>query len=386
MPGANADRGTIAYKEESVWGVTPASPQFQLVRLTGETLKQDTTTVESEEIDAGRQTSDFVRVGIRANGSTSHEFSAGTYDDWLRASLFSAGWSSPVVVGPITTISAASADNSINDSANGFGSIVVGQWVQVTGFVTNGTVFFGKVVSKTTAKVVLSHCVLVNEAAGPAVTVNMGGQIINGVTPVSFSQEREHTDLANEFVNWVGQMVSGFNFSVTKDAILKIGFDWLGKKEVSTTSTLSTGGAKIAAPTGGVFNAIDDVKAIFENGVRADFTDWGLNFSNNLRERMVIGTLGLESVGAGRVKLEGTSKAFYSTKSRTDKYLNFTTSPWAIAMYKAAKGYIFEIPSTKFSKGERVLSGLNTDVMEDLAFTGFKDATALMTLRIARFV
>jgi len=74
------------------------------------------------------------------------------------------------------TISADSTDNSINDSATSFPAFVAGDKITIQGFTgstsNNGV---GIVVSRTTAKIVISELTLTTDAAGESVTI-YGGQ------------------------------------------------------------------------------------------------------------------------------------------------------------------------------------------------------------------
>lgn len=71
---------------------------YQIMRHTGESLKQDTTVVTSEEIRSDRQIADIIRTGVGASGGVDFELSYGTFDDYLQAVLFSAGWSTEVTL------------------------------------------------------------------------------------------------------------------------------------------------------------------------------------------------------------------------------------------------------------------------------------------------
>jgi hypothetical protein len=76
-----------------------------------------------------------------------------------------------------TTISAASGDNSFNDSGAGFPAWAPGDVLTVDGFLTNadnnGAAF--TVVSRTASKIVVSGGTLVTEAAGDVVTLTKNG-------------------------------------------------------------------------------------------------------------------------------------------------------------------------------------------------------------------
>lgn len=73
------------------------------------------------------------------------------------------------------TISAAAADNSINDSATSFPVFVPGDKITISGFTGGGPNGVATVESRTTAKIVLSGVSVTTDAEGESVTV-VGGQ------------------------------------------------------------------------------------------------------------------------------------------------------------------------------------------------------------------
>lgn len=91
--------------------------------------------------------------------------------------LIEVSQASDVVKVTAATISAAAADNSFNDSGNGFvtAGFIVGDRVQATGFANAGNnVFVGVVTAVTAGKLTIAGAdgdSIVNEAAGPNVTI-----------------------------------------------------------------------------------------------------------------------------------------------------------------------------------------------------------------------
>ncbi len=84
--------------------------------------------------------------------------------------------------------------------------------------------------------------------------------------------------------------------------------------------------------------------------------------------------------------MTGTLQAFFASKTEMDKYRNFTTSSIAVQLQDdAGNTYIIDFPSIKYTDGENVVSGENTDIIADLPFTAFRDATEGITIRIAKF-
>jgi len=87
---SDTNRVKVAIVEESTLGVTPATPAFEEVRITGAPdLAFTPQTVTSEELRADRQISDLALVGAQAGGSIPIEISYGSFDKLLQAGLFS---------------------------------------------------------------------------------------------------------------------------------------------------------------------------------------------------------------------------------------------------------------------------------------------------------
>ena len=86
---ADTSRAGLAYKIESEWGETPTSGNIKPLRFTSENLKIERQTTVSEEIRPDRQITDLIATNFSANGEINGEFSVDTYNDFMRAALFS---------------------------------------------------------------------------------------------------------------------------------------------------------------------------------------------------------------------------------------------------------------------------------------------------------
>jgi hypothetical protein len=83
MAYANSSETELSFIEESVWGVTPATPTFERARMTGEGLVYDIQTTTSEEISPASDVTDEVQVGASASGPINFELSFGSSFDLL---------------------------------------------------------------------------------------------------------------------------------------------------------------------------------------------------------------------------------------------------------------------------------------------------------------
>jgi hypothetical protein len=87
MTIADTSGTRLAWVAEVTEGVTPATPAFQNLRFTGETLKGEKQTVTSNEIRVDGNIPDVVKVGFMANGGFDFELSYGTFDALLESAL-----------------------------------------------------------------------------------------------------------------------------------------------------------------------------------------------------------------------------------------------------------------------------------------------------------
>jgi len=385
MTIATSDQVQLALIKEVTYGVQVTGSNLQKLRFTGESLTQNQSTTRSAEIRPDRQVTDVIRTNLNAQGDVNYELSYGTYDAMMKAALMAdADWSAPVTVcSAVITISAAAADNSFNDSGSAFGLAVAGEWIYVTGFTEAANNGFFKVVSRTTAKIVVSGGTLVLEAAGDSVTITQLGSITNGKTSESWNFERQYTDLTNELALFTGIMFDTFNIEFAPEAIVSGAFGTIGKSETSITATGGSG--YTAATTTEVMNAVDHVAKVIEGTAEVQITQGSLNLSNNLRARSVLGELGAISVGAGKVEITGTIQAYYETKTLYEKFLAQTTSALAfIAKDTAGNAYVFELMRVKYQEGNRAAGAENEDIIAELNFTAYMNPTEGKTIRIAR--
>jgi len=383
-----ADQVGLSYvDEDSTWGTVPASPTLQNLRFTGESLKQDTDSVASREIRSDRQVTDFIRTGVRANGSINFELSYGTYDDFMRAGLLSAAWTSPVTVIATSAVDVTAASNKFEPHTGTWTATpAAGTWIKTSGFSETGNNGYFKVASATSGEIVVTckNSTLANENASAA-SITGGAYIVNGTTTAdnSFSIERKHSDIASVFEYWTGMMIPSFSMEVPANGLITGTFDFLGKREYSATATIGTG--YDTATTTDVMNCIDDVDAFFINEAAYDITGFNFATNNNLRERLEVATLGAVSVGAGKFGVSGGIKAYFEDNTELDYYRDWTTTNCALSVTKSSNTYIFDWPTMKVKAGSAPATGENTDLIADMEFESYMDSAESITMRVSKF-
>lgn len=385
---AKADRGQVAWIEESSYGVPPSS-DLTYLRFTGESFERQANIVESDEVTSDGQIVDQILTSYRGGGDVSCEFLSTAYDTFLRASCRSSAWSSAVTV-TSTAISAAASDNSINHASSGFGSIVAGQWVKVSGFATAGNNGYFKVRTATSAKLVVEGKTLVNESASPSVTVKMGAQVVNGTSFASFAFERKHNDLSNIYVHAKGQYLDGFDINLTAGEKATINFKFKGKSVENAAAAMTTG-SYTAAPTTSPINVVDNCLSIMTTISGSTYAAYAtrslqMSVTNQLREQNEAAAGSPAGYNWGQLQVTGQMANYKSTSGALSKFGSHSKISLAFVLEDAAgNGYVFEIPSAKITKATAPIGGKNSDVMDDVAFAAYRDASEGVTLRITKF-
>jgi hypothetical protein len=382
MPTADSNRAQVFAMEEVTWGDIPATA-LDTLRFTGESLKFAIETITSNEIRYDRQVSDLVQVGAEANGGINWELSYGAVDLLLEGALFS-DWEAEKTITD-TTISAANADSSFNDSGSGFPSFSVGQWIKVSGFTgdpsNNG---FFKVVTATAAKITVDGT-LVDDAAGESVTIK-GTMIRNGITKKSYVVEKQFADIT-QFISYTGMVVADMSLEVNAGAILTGVFNFMGKSGVRAGTTVGTGGPN-AAPTNDVMNAVSNVLQVEEGGAAsaAKLSKLNLSLNNNLRALPQIGVLGAGAIGAGRIDVSGGLSAYFEDGVIYDKFVAATASSLSWRMQDVAgNAYILTLPKIKWTDADVVAGGLNQDVMTEMGLQAILDPTTGCSIQFDKF-
>lgn len=383
---SNTNNVEISYIKEVTYGVTPTNPTMQAIRHKGESLKADTTFVKSEEIVSDRQVTDIIRTDFKTGGDIMNEWSYAQHEAFMGSALQSAAFTTAATVTGVI-YSAASADNSFNRSSGDFAAsqiFLVYHWIKVSGFVTAANNGYFRIDSVATLKLIVSGgSALVNEAAGPSVTITMGQQLKNGTTLDSYTLRKKFTDVTlYEILG--GSCIDSWSAKCSVGDKINGSFGFMGKS-ASSTDILGSGSVT-AAPTNAVMEAVDHVPLIYENGTTYQMTEFSFDLKNNLRSRQVVGTLGPISMGSGTLNITGNLNAYFSSAAIMDKYLAATASGIA-TMFRdsSSRGYIIDLPSIRYTSGGRVAGGQDADVMAELAWEAFRDPIRLFTMSINKF-
>ncbi|HNY81070.1 MAG TPA: phage tail tube protein [Sedimentisphaerales bacterium] len=377
---SDTSRVQLAYVAESSFGVQKTGSNLQILRITGESLKQDVASSQSNEIRSDRQIASIRRSRITASGGVNFELSYGTYDALLAAALLDSAWGSPVAVCSSATVSAAASGNKFTGT---FTAPTAGEWIKVSGFTNAANNGYFKVVTASTSEITVSGGTLVDEASATGISITQGGSIVNGTSLSTFNLERTYDDLSSELSLFLGMAINGLSLNVPVEGEITGGLEFLGSSESSETAS---GGTGYDPATQTEHMTALDVQNLLENQAAMSIRAFSLSLNNNLRQRAVVGSSGVLSIGTGRCIVSGTLEAYYASKTVYDKYLNGTATALAVSLQDpAGNGYVIDLPAVKYTAGQRVAGGPDDDVMVPLSWSAHAHATEDVTMRIARF-
>lgn len=151
---------------------------FETFKLNGELQRE-----QPGNATADRTVVDNPPTDIKVTGTGKADFSYGDHDSFWEE-LLCGVVGTPFTI-TATTISAAATGNKLVGPASSWTGIGDGDMVLVTGFVTNGALFVARVngaPTSTDLTLDVNWITLVNEAAGPTVTVYHSGRFRTGQT------------------------------------------------------------------------------------------------------------------------------------------------------------------------------------------------------------
>jgi len=365
---SSADLVKHKYVEEVTLGTTPAAA-LRLLNVVSSSIDGQIGTTVSNQISAARVETDLIRTEGSTSGDLGIEWSYGAYNDFIEGAV-GADWNTAFTL-TATDISAATADDSFNSVAAAWNTstILPGYWIKVSGFANAANNGIFKVVSVTTAKIVVAAN-LVTEAAGPSVTVK-GQSIRNGVTRKSYTIEREFSDLSNTFVSHTGMVPNTMNLAASVGSIVTGSFGFNGMSTTYATSTVGTG-ADLSAVSNDVFDPVDSMGDVVIDGTvfAGCVRSIDLTTTNNTRNTQCLGSLYPTSITLGTLGVTGNIEIYFNNYTMIEKFLNGTSISLSYSFSDSAGNYlVVDMPNVKFNTG--ILTGIskNSDVMTSLSFT-----------------
>ena len=414
MTIASTSAVQLAIIPEVTWGTTPATPEFQVLRKTGDTLKIDRENVKSSETRLDRNVTDLIQVGGGASGSIEFEVSYGTLDSLLESALHST-WGSGSSADPdkiVTTTDMANGvytiaaqpvspayitvTRTVAGSADTAGKITITGTDSSDDIISEeiipgatGVAVSGRKIFKTVTLVVGSGWT--SDGTPDTIVVGVGAMGVvlkNGATPKSFTIEKKiPCGATTEYLRYTGMEVNNLSLSFKAKEIVTGSMDLIGKGGSVAQAAIS-GATYVDANTKDVMNAASHFAALTVGGVsNPNILGIEMSIANNLRTPPVAGSVDAPGVGYGRFELSGSIDAYFEDSTLYAQFLAGTgTSLTFTVGGTTGEKYTFLVPNLKFETASTDAGGNDEDLMLKLPFVGLYDASEACTLSITRAV
>lgn len=371
---ADANRASIRYAREGVWGETPASPAMKEMRITGESLRIQKRTEVSREVRADRQRPDMLEVGRSADGAVRVEMSYGAFEPFLEGAMRHAV-ASAAVQGSLTF----GASTITAGGPTAWDGFKVGQWVRVHNAApaNNGP---RQIVS------ISSSILGVTGGTGQTQTVSAtvnGRTLVNGTAEdISFVLEGEFADVDAVKV-FTGMVVDRMQLQLQTQAVVSGVFQFIGKDGAAQMASVA--GSVAPASTTPVMTASRNVAEIREGGAPLASAVRSLNvqIANNGRTRAAVGARSPAGIGSGGVDVTGSMEVYFDGPALYQKFLSHVSSSLGVKLAdEAGNVMVLTLPRIFYSAGDPQITGIDADVFLPLTFAAVADPATGITLRI----
>ena len=388
---ADGSRHSLAMVAESTYGTTPSTPTWTALRHTNCNLGLNKGSFQSEELRSDRNITDFRHSAKSVNNGFDFELSYGSFDDAVEALLGGTWADRGTITG--TTISAAAADNSYNDSGNGFvtAGFEVGDTVTVTGFTGDvaNNISSGVITALTAGKMTIGGTdgdVIVDDAAGESVTiVSAADRVKNGTTRRSWTIERIFADLDSgeyPYHRFTGCEFSTMELTLPADGKVTGTFGVAGQ-------TLSLDTAEVASSTYSAATTtamMDSFTGTLKEGGSeiAIVTEASISVDNGMAPRFVVGDNKTIQSSIARCNVTGNVTVYFEDATMYNKFLNETESSLDITLDDpSGNTHRIYLPRVKYMVGNPDTSG-DGPITLNMPFQAYMDATDSYTIAFDR--
>ena len=390
---SSSNRVAVAFKKEVTYKTDPGGT-FAPMLITADNLDSKHGTIQSQLLVSDRQIPNFVQVDDSSEGSIESELLVdGPHDEFFQGVMCAAsafGAQPTPNTATITVATSGSGNAAITTFTRAAGSWTVnpipGSWVWFSGFsggniVNNG---YWLVISSTSTVIT---CAGTGVAAASVANINMlrGATMIQGTTEQSFYMQRQYQDLSNVNVDFAGCAVDFAEVMLELDAINKVSFGFKGGPVTFNATAKSLSASPNANPT----NSIRHVRAVTVGGLRSrgGLQSAKLRIGNALRRNGQIGTLGPIGYRLGSVAAEGTLTAYFSSVLDLQDYIADAATRFGMIVEDPSATYAlgFGFPRCKVSGWSATPGQKDTDVVENLTFSAFKDTVGGNTVVLTKF-
>jgi hypothetical protein len=363
----------ISSIEETVYGVTPAG-DFKTVRYTSESLSGTPQTAESAEIQSDRTSGGQVQVGLDVGGDINAELSADfALNDFIRGAMMQPFWTPGAIDSGTWTVDPIGKTFTSDTTAL---TIKVGDLFIVsdaTETKNNGPMYITAVDTETTpgTTVLTVAKETIGSESGP-MTLTRSDRLSVGTQPISFSIEKDFTDLSDKAIAYRGMIVNQMNLSMTYGSIVESSFMFMGNGYDTPVPKMTSGRTIRPAGTTQPFNASSDIGLVIVEGEVADFCIQSLqiSLSNGLTPQTCMGTLAPRQYALGMAAISVSGSAYLSDENwdLMAKKLSQTPVSIAFSVENDDGGMAFVIHGAQLSFPDPSSGGMDQQV--SIEFSG----------------
>lgn len=337
----------------ATYGVTPGSGTPSTLNVISEDITGDRTTVRVALLKSSGLPGPLRSVGQGGTGKALNIHAAPSADlealgEMALCELFTAD------LGITATTISFDSGGTIDDSASGFGSVVAGTWIRVSGSAANSGLW--RVDSATAASLTVSGGTVTTETAGPSVTL-AGQHLINGTTLISASIERNRTDFSSGgFQIYRGVAVNSMAIAWDPESLFTVNLQLNHAGPSAATDTTSMPAAAAAASFVDGIDSTNNLANFRVDGVvKAQIRGFDLTYSNNLTPVNVSANAAPLFQALGTRALTGNVRMVMLENDTYQDLVDAFTShriSFDIVPDAAAYGfdYILELPSVKATR------------------------------------
>lgn len=384
----------VAYIPETVYGVTPATGNFDTLRFTSESLSGTPDTVESQQIRIDRMSSGQVVTGLSVEGGFDFELAKEAQLESILESVMYNTWQTQVL--QTVTLNYDHTLKQITRTTGSFASpaLVAGDFIKLAGFanpLNNVEVMVTQVVS-TTVIAIAGPPTMVTQTGGTS--YKRADKLSIGTTKKSFSVEKTFTDMTTKAIIYRGMIAGQMDLNVAYGELVTGSITLMGNDYATAASAgeFITNARTINAPaTTQTFNGSVDMPFLTTNATGTFNTDLdiesiSLSLNNNLDPQNVIGRVAAKDMTPGTASIEISLETFLSDSAWGMLAKKLTQDPFSVgfALKNSGGYYGFYIPQVQVSFEDPSSGGQNQDVMMSMSGTAKVGASGESALVIYR--
>jgi len=385
MPASGSSVQITYLEETDANGQVNASGDQQALRATSESLSQTVESTKSQEIRSDRRTTDSVLTSGSLGGGIETEVSHNSYNEFFEGLLFNTFYDCDAGATDngldVADLAFDQASHTISGSVTLPDQLVAGQWITVTGTVSNDGVYKISDTAPTTSAIVVDETSVAGNVSS--------GRLVDGVyTMRTWSIEKEFSDVS-QFFMYRGMCPQSLSLNYSVGSLLTGSWSFLGYQagddvasDVQDTTTQMPG-TTVPATTTSVFSNVAGTKVVVDGTelTTSCAESLSLEISNNLREiRCVGGGLTPSAVIPGTYTISGTINIYFGSATSAALYNKMIAgTPIAIEVAvvdESYNGIAIGMHKCKITSCEVVSGGVDTDVIMALGIESVLSGTA----------